>query len=167
MSQQTDGLVIRETAPASRYLWRWGWKRPLGPGQFRLGGLLALVTVPGVVLGLWKNWYDQQAPYRALRDLGATLTFYEQCGDIHVDLSGATVTDKQLVKLCDVPDQMDLDLSGTTVTDRAIDSLIRIPKLANIDLSGTNVSQSGIKRLTEARPDVSVGPMPARSRLLW
>jgi len=167
MSGQEDGVRIDELSPASRHLLRWGWRRPLGSRQFRLATVFVIVTILATTLALWKHWHDQQAPYRALRALGADLRFSDRRRWVHVDLSGSSVTDDKLNVLRQVPVKTHLDLSGTTVTDNVIDQLIQAAQLVRVDLTRTKVSDAGIQRLLDARPDVSVGPTSDMSYLKW
>jgi len=125
------------------------------------------VTILAAILAVWKHWHDQQAPYRALRALGADIRFYDARRWVHVDLSGSNVTDDELTVLRHVPLEMQLDLSGATVSDKVIDQLTQAPQLVRVDLTGTKVSDGGIQRLRDARPDVSVGPTDDMSYLKW
>lgn len=167
MCRQDDPIVIDERFPVSRHLHRWGWRPPLGRGQFRLAALFATIAVFAAMLGLWKHWHDQQAPYRRLRALDADLLFFNDARAVLIDLSGRNVTDDQLGILRHVPLEMHLDLSGTTVTDRTIGLLIGVQRLEYVDLTGTKVTDVGLQRLVDSRPDVSVGPREAPSRLIW
>jgi len=162
-----DNVVIHDPSPASSYLWRWGWKRPLGPGQFRLSALLTMVVIVACVLGLWRHRHDEQAPYRALHAVGAEIYFPNHSEAVEINLSGSDIADKDLAILSSVPLSITLNLSGTGVTDDAIDHLINARGLSFVDLTQTDISDSGLHRLTTARPDLSVGDFSKLSRLSW
>jgi hypothetical protein len=167
MPEENDQVEVRETAPCSRLLWRWGFRRPLGSRQFRLVTLFILVAVVSVGLGLLKRWYDGQAPYRRLRAAGAQIQFHDNPRRVVVDFSGAAVSDRDLEHLCAVPLAMSVDLSGTAVTDDAIAHLIRAPQLERVNLNRTNVSPAAILRLCAVRPDVKLGAFKRTSYLAW
>jgi len=44
MSGEQENVVVHDPSPMCQYLWRWGWKRPPGAGQFWLATLFAIVT---------------------------------------------------------------------------------------------------------------------------
>ena len=162
-----EKVTIHDPSLASRDLRRWGWKRPLGPGQFRLSALFAAVTIIACALGLWKHWYDQQAPYRALRAIGARLSFSGHRTAVVVDLSECNIANDDLAVLSRVPVSMTLSLSGTRVTDGAVEHLIDAPGLTFVDLTRTGISDAGLRRLATARPDVSVEDFSEHSPIAW
>ena len=71
-----------------------------------------------------------------------------------INLSGAKITDDQLLELTD-PERFGLlivlNLSNTGVTDEGAENLPSLPLLRDLDLTGTKVSQTIVDQINTAR----------------
>ncbi|MFI5455637.1 MAG: hypothetical protein ACHRXM_09315 [Isosphaerales bacterium] len=80
-------------------------------------------------------------------------------GLISVNLSHTGVTDKGLESLAKLPSLSNINLSGTNVTDAGLDALIRSRRyLVGVDLTKTKVTAEGLRRFSEAFPQVYITP---------
>ena len=175
-SSQTSDAAAAQTNPAQAARPR---RRRF---RYSLRTLLVVVTLVGVVLGVWVQRAERQRrAVAAMREDGGKVMYdYEESrpravnGDLpgpdwlcrllgvdyfanvtHAHLS-RSATDATLSHLGDLTSLKSLWLDGTQVTDTGLAHLTGLARLQELDLSGTQVTDAGCDRLQQALPNCAI-----------
>ncbi len=91
-----------------------------------------------------------------------------------LDLTGSTLSDRQLILLSSLSNLEELNLSSTAITDEGVKQLRKFPRLASLTLMNTSISNRGLSHLQESPglrelklclTDVSDDGLPALAQL--
>jgi hypothetical protein len=149
--------AIQDRCQYTTLLRRWGVRRRLKPGQYRLSALLICLTLCSAVFGMLTWNKDRWLLPLIVEDLGGHVEPIRwDRTRLGVDLSNTAISDDDLRRLIEVPRVRRINLNSTAVTDRGMDYLAQMPDLRVIILDNTEVSEQAVRELLRARPGIVV-----------